>query len=203
MITESLLGMATAYFLARQFVFPASGQRIVSEAKRFAIVNLFSLVLVWSISVGLARHFLPSALLGTATMSPISSASPRLRSSATSAIARTRLQGSEPLSRTNLIRRRIPLDSLPCARISTLALRLVRARGWRKRRLYKWLTRRLTSGPSRAVWVPSAGHEPTERASEQHPAFSQQRLAHLPHGRRPKRRIFSPTLSWAANPCLD
>jgi len=59
-ILSYLLGMATAYVLARQFVFPASGQPIVSEAKRFAIVNLFSLVLVWSISVGLARYVFPA-----------------------------------------------------------------------------------------------------------------------------------------------
>jgi putative flippase GtrA len=59
-VLSYLLGMATAYALARQFVFPASGQPIVLEAKRFAIVNLFSLVLVWSISVGLARYLFPT-----------------------------------------------------------------------------------------------------------------------------------------------
>jgi putative flippase GtrA len=54
-----LLGMITAYVLARRFVFQASGRPVVSELKRFAIVNVFSLVLVWSISVGLANHLFP------------------------------------------------------------------------------------------------------------------------------------------------
>jgi putative flippase GtrA len=54
-----LLGMLTAYVLVRQFVFKPSGRAVISELKRFAIVNAFSLVLVWSISVGLARHLFP------------------------------------------------------------------------------------------------------------------------------------------------
>ncbi len=55
-----LLGMLTAYVLARHLVFQASGRSIVSELKRFAIVNVLSLVLVWSISVALARHLFPA-----------------------------------------------------------------------------------------------------------------------------------------------
>jgi putative flippase GtrA len=55
-----LLGMATAYVLARQFVFQASGRSVISELKRFAVVNAFSLVLVWSISIALARHLFPA-----------------------------------------------------------------------------------------------------------------------------------------------
>lgn len=55
-----LLGMVTAYVLARLFVFEASGRSVASEFKRFTIVNLFSLVLVWSISVGLARLVFPA-----------------------------------------------------------------------------------------------------------------------------------------------
>lgn len=55
-----LLGMITAYVLARRFVFQATGRSVVSELKRFAIVNVFSLVLVWSISVGLANHLFPA-----------------------------------------------------------------------------------------------------------------------------------------------
>ena len=55
-----LVGMITAYVLARRFVFQATGRSVVSELKRFTIVNVFSLVLVWSISVGLAKHLFPA-----------------------------------------------------------------------------------------------------------------------------------------------
>ena len=63
-VLSYLLGMLTAYFLARQFVFQTSGRPVVSELKRFAIVNIFSLVLVWSISIGLARHLFPAIGFG-------------------------------------------------------------------------------------------------------------------------------------------
>ena len=55
-----LLGMITAYALARAFVFEASGRSASAEFKRFAIVNAFALVLVWVISVGLARYMFPA-----------------------------------------------------------------------------------------------------------------------------------------------
>jgi putative flippase GtrA len=55
-----LVGMITAYVLARRFVFQASGRSVVSELKRFTIVNVFSLILVWSISVGLAKYLFPA-----------------------------------------------------------------------------------------------------------------------------------------------
>ncbi len=63
-VLSYLLGMLTAYVLARHFVFQASGRSVVSELKRFAIVNIFSLVLVWSISIGLARHLFPAIGFG-------------------------------------------------------------------------------------------------------------------------------------------
>lgn len=55
-----LIGMLTAYVLARQFVFQPTGRSVASEFKRFAIVNVFSLALVWVISVGLARQLFPA-----------------------------------------------------------------------------------------------------------------------------------------------
>jgi len=55
-----LLGMITAYILARIFVFEASGRSISSEIKRFSIVNLFALFIVWGISVSLARIVFPA-----------------------------------------------------------------------------------------------------------------------------------------------
>jgi putative flippase GtrA len=55
-----LLGMIVAYVLARRFVFQGSGRSVASEFKRFAIVNVFSFTLVWSISVGLAQYLFPA-----------------------------------------------------------------------------------------------------------------------------------------------
>ena len=55
-----LLGMATAYLLARRFVFDASGRSVASEVRRFVLVNLVALGFVWVISVGLARVVFPA-----------------------------------------------------------------------------------------------------------------------------------------------
>ncbi len=55
-----LVGMITAYVLARRFVFQASGRSVASELKRFTIVNVFSLAFVWSISIGLAKYLFPA-----------------------------------------------------------------------------------------------------------------------------------------------
>jgi putative flippase GtrA len=58
-----LFGMATAYLLSRQFVFAASGRSVLSEVKRFTVVNLFALLLVWVVSVGLAKVVFPAVHL--------------------------------------------------------------------------------------------------------------------------------------------
>jgi len=55
-----LFGMTTAYVLARLLVFENSGRSVASEFQRFAVINLFALVLVWVISVGLARYLFPA-----------------------------------------------------------------------------------------------------------------------------------------------
>ena len=55
-----LVGMLTAYALARLFVFSASGRGVRSELARFAIVNAVALVQVWVISVGLANLVFPA-----------------------------------------------------------------------------------------------------------------------------------------------
>lgn len=55
-----LAGMTVAYLLARAYVFDASGRGQASEFKRFAVVNLFALVVVWVVSVGLARIVFPA-----------------------------------------------------------------------------------------------------------------------------------------------
>jgi putative flippase GtrA len=54
-----LFGMVTAYVLARVFVFEESGRSRIEEFKRFAIVNIFALFVVWAISVGLAKGLFP------------------------------------------------------------------------------------------------------------------------------------------------
>ncbi|MGO9432456.1 GtrA family protein [Rhodoblastus sp.] len=59
-VVAYILGMITAYVLARLFVFQTSGRSMPSEFKRFAIVNVFSLGLVWTISVVLAVYLFPA-----------------------------------------------------------------------------------------------------------------------------------------------
>ena len=55
-----LIGMATAYVLARLFVFAPSGQSVPSEFLRFGLVNVVGLVQVWLVSVGLLYWLLPA-----------------------------------------------------------------------------------------------------------------------------------------------
>lgn len=59
-VVAYLLGMTTAYLLARRFVFDASGRPVVSEVRRFVLVNIVALGFVWAISVGLARIVFPA-----------------------------------------------------------------------------------------------------------------------------------------------
>lgn len=58
-VVAYLIGMSTAYFLARLFVFERSGQTITSEYTRFAIVNAVAIVQVWVISVALRNYIFP------------------------------------------------------------------------------------------------------------------------------------------------
>jgi putative flippase GtrA len=55
-----LFGMVTAYFLARVFVFDRSGLAVATEFRRFVVVNLLSLAIVWVVSVGLAVYVFPA-----------------------------------------------------------------------------------------------------------------------------------------------
>ena len=59
-VVAYLIGMTTAYILARLFVFQRSDRSLGSEFRRFTLVNLVALVLVWVISVGLARFVFPA-----------------------------------------------------------------------------------------------------------------------------------------------
>lgn len=54
-----LFGMATAYFLNRAVVFQSVGTVSSKQIGRFALVNLFALIIVWAVSVGLLRSVFP------------------------------------------------------------------------------------------------------------------------------------------------
>ena len=55
-----LVGMTTAFALARIFVFAGSGRSIHVEYGRFALVNVAALVQVLAVSVGLAELIFPA-----------------------------------------------------------------------------------------------------------------------------------------------
>lgn len=59
-VVAYLIGMATAYVLARLFVFDASGRAVTDEVSRFAAVNVVALVQVWLVTIGLARFVFPA-----------------------------------------------------------------------------------------------------------------------------------------------
>ncbi len=59
-IPAYLVGMTTAFFLARSFVFAKSGRGLHVEYGRFALVNLVALVQVWLVSVLLLRLVFPA-----------------------------------------------------------------------------------------------------------------------------------------------
>lgn len=54
-----LVGMTTAFLLARMFVFNASGDSWLAEYGRFAVVNAFSFAVVLGVSAGMLRLVLP------------------------------------------------------------------------------------------------------------------------------------------------
>ena len=59
-LASYLVGMTTAFFLARLFVFEASGRSLSVEYGRFALVNVAALVQVLAVSVGLAKLAFPA-----------------------------------------------------------------------------------------------------------------------------------------------
>lgn len=58
-ILAYLVGMITAYALSKHFVFENSGRPIKDELRDFTIVNIFAVIQVWLISIGLAEHLFP------------------------------------------------------------------------------------------------------------------------------------------------
>ena len=57
-----LVGMTVAFLLMRQFVFAATGQPVLPQVAKFAVVNAFALLQTLLVSLVLARWLLP--LLG-------------------------------------------------------------------------------------------------------------------------------------------
>ncbi|RYB03488.1 GtrA family protein [Lichenibacterium ramalinae] len=55
-----LVGMTTAFVLARLFVFAGSGRSLHVEYGRFALVNVAALLQVLAVSVGLAKLVFPA-----------------------------------------------------------------------------------------------------------------------------------------------
>lgn len=54
-----LVGMLTAFILSKHYVFEKSGRPLKDELRDFTIVNIFAVIQVWVISVGLAEYFFP------------------------------------------------------------------------------------------------------------------------------------------------
>lgn len=54
-----LVGMLTAFLLSKHYVFEQSGRSYKEELRDFTIVNLFAVIQVWLISVGLAEYLFP------------------------------------------------------------------------------------------------------------------------------------------------
>lgn len=58
-ILAYIVGMLTAYILSRLLVFEPSGKHPGNELFYFTLVNLFAVIQVWLISVGLAEYLFP------------------------------------------------------------------------------------------------------------------------------------------------
>ena len=54
-----LVGMITAFLLSKHYVFEKSGRKYKDELRDFTIVNIFAVIQVWLISVGLAEYLFP------------------------------------------------------------------------------------------------------------------------------------------------
>ena len=58
-ILAYIVGMIIAFTLFKYYVFEKSGRHYIEEVKKFILVNLFSILQVWFISVGLAEYLFP------------------------------------------------------------------------------------------------------------------------------------------------
>ncbi|GMR15907.1 MAG: hypothetical protein BMS9Abin31_0204 [Gammaproteobacteria bacterium] len=64
-ILAYLVGMITAFLLSKHYVFEQSGRPLKDELRDFTIVNVFAVIQVWLISVGLAEYFFPYITFNT------------------------------------------------------------------------------------------------------------------------------------------
>lgn len=54
------IALTFAFVMSRWFVFESSGRNVPVQYLRFLIVNLFALVQIWLVSVGLTRFLFPA-----------------------------------------------------------------------------------------------------------------------------------------------
>ena len=59
-VVAYLLGMLTAYLLARKYVFTDSQRRHLKSSLRFALVNVLGIIQTSVVSLGLANHVFPA-----------------------------------------------------------------------------------------------------------------------------------------------
>ena len=59
-VVAYLIGMTTAFALARAFVFEPGRGSVGGQYLRFGLVNVIALIQVWVVSVGLARLLFPA-----------------------------------------------------------------------------------------------------------------------------------------------
>lgn len=59
-VVAYLTGMATAYLLARRYVFTDTDRRHLEGSFRYAIVNVFGIAQTWLVSMFLGEHALPA-----------------------------------------------------------------------------------------------------------------------------------------------
>ena len=54
------IGLTFAFVLSRRFVFELSRRSIWAQYARFVIVNIFALIQIWAVSIGLVRFLFPA-----------------------------------------------------------------------------------------------------------------------------------------------
>lgn len=59
-ILAGIVGMVTAFFLYRHFVFQRSGRSIANEYLRFAVINILAIAQIWIFSLAFANWIFPA-----------------------------------------------------------------------------------------------------------------------------------------------
>jgi putative flippase GtrA len=63
----NIVGLLSAFFLNRWFVFKSRAPRLMTELARFTLVNLAGIVIAWIVAVLLYRQVFPLSTSGTVT----------------------------------------------------------------------------------------------------------------------------------------